>query len=107
MAARFHPWQYAGPARIFHVADVCMLPAGRLGSRPSQSRIISPVPCFSWAELKLVTLISKRLWNGKDARDSSGIVRARQGHTAHHFFAGEIREPTVHLQPTGEREHRR
>lgn len=34
MAARFHPWQYARPARIFHVADVCMLPAGRLGSRP-------------------------------------------------------------------------
>jgi len=24
MAARFHPWQYARPARIFHVADVCM-----------------------------------------------------------------------------------
>jgi hypothetical protein len=59
MAARFHPWQYARPARIFHVADVCMLPADRLGSRPSQSRIISPVPCFSWAELKLVTLFQK------------------------------------------------
>ena len=52
-------------------------------------------------------VISEKLWNGKDARDSSGIVRARQGHTAHHFFAGEIREPTVRLQPTGEREHRR
>ena len=55
----FHAAQYARPARIFHVADVCMLPAGRLRSRRSQSRIISPVPCFSWGELKLLTLFQK------------------------------------------------
>ena len=62
---------------------------------------------FFVGRAKIGNTISKRLWNGKGARDSSGIIRARQGHTAHHFFAGEIREPTVRLQPTGECEHRR
>ena len=107
MAARFHRWQYARPARIFHVADVCMLPTGRLGSRPSQVTNYFACSVFFLGRAKIGNTISKGLWNGKDARDSSGIVRARQGHTAHHFFAGEIREPTVRLQPTGEREHRR
>ena len=107
MAARFHPWQYARPARIFHVTDGCMLPAGRLGSRPSQSRIIFACSVFFLGRAKIGNTISKRLWNGKGVRDSSGIIRARQGHTAHPSFAGEIREPTVRLQPTGEREHRR